>query len=178
MAEINAKANMYALLAVVLLARLAGAVNILYYPTPAGCRGGAVGCYNVANNMCCTSSASQGGSVLVNNAGSNVLSKVFRNGGCSTYEGSVPGRSDNCYRGGAYTGAFWYQGRRRSMLADPTSCDSQVAPNSVFFTEDHTQGHWLLTSCYVDQTYNEMQNVPEAEKINWLKSHGAFYIQV
>jgi hypothetical protein len=178
MEKIDATVLFYALLAVLLLqfSSPIGAVDIVFFQDPNGCDSGAIGCYNVGPNICCESSASQGGSVLVTNAGSDVLSQVYRDGGCTTYVGTGPGRGDICYVGGQFTGAFWYFGRRRSLLAGSgTKCDSQMKPNSVFFTEDSTKGHWVLTSSDADRLYLEMQTVLDVEKLNWLKSLGAIY---
>lgn len=176
MEKLDAKVIMYTLLAVLLLqfSSLAGAVDIVFYSDTNGCDGNAIGCYGIGSSVCCTASASQGGSVLVTNAGSGVLSDVYRNGGCSTIVGG-PDRSNVCYVGGQFTGAFWYNGRRRSLLAGPTTCDTQMEPNSVIFTEDSTKGHWILVTSDVAQLSSQMQTVPAAEKVNWLKSRGAIY---
>jgi hypothetical protein len=170
----KAKVTMYALLSVLLLASLAGAVDIQFLSDDTGCDGSSIGCYNVDSNVCCYASASQGNSVLISNADNTVVSNLYRDGGCATYTDFSTGST--CFLGGGFTGAFWYpQSRRLLLTAGHSKCDSQKGADSVFYSEDHTKGSWVLTSSNADQLYSELKNVSDSEKVDWLKSHGAFY---
>ena len=131
----------------------------------------------VAAQVCCAVSASSGGSVLVTSASSSVASRFYRDGACTTQVGT--GSGNFCIVGGQFTGAYWFNGRRRSLLGDAGSikCDSAMKPTGVVYTEDASQGHWMLT-CSSDaaELFSQMQNVTDAEKVNWLMARGATYV--
>ncbi|OAE27658.1 hypothetical protein AXG93_4757s1010 [Marchantia polymorpha subsp. ruderalis] len=106
-------------------------------------------------------------------------SLVYRNGGCNC--GQVASGTGNiCYVGGGFTSGYWYQScRRRSLLrateSDMTKCQSEAKPTGVVFTEDSTKGSWILKSSNADELFSQLENLPEGEKANWLKSNGASF---
>ena len=178
MANINGKGIAYALLPVLLLqlTSLVGAVDIIFYTRTSACSGGGYSFNGVAARVCCAVSASDGGSVLVTSASSSVHSRFFRGGACANQVGT--GSGNFCLVGGRFTGAFWFNGRRRSLLGDAASneCDSVMKPTGVVYTEDASKGHWMLTCSDAADLFSQMQNVTDAEKVNWLRARGATYV--
>lgn len=179
MANINGKGIAYALLPVLLLqlTSLVGAVDIIFYTSTSACSGDGYSFNGVAAQVCCAVSASSGGSVLVTSASSSVASRFYRGGACTTQVGT--GSGNFCLVGGQFTGAFWFNGsRRRSLLGDAGSnkCDSVMKPTGVVYTEDASQGHWMLTCSDAAELFSQMQNVTDAEKVNWLMARGATYV--
>lgn len=171
-------ANINALLPVLLLLQLTslvGAVDIIFYTSTSACSGGGYSFNGVAAQVCCAVSASSGGSVLVTSASSSVASRFYRGGACATQVGT--GSGNFCLLGGQFTGAYWFNSRRRSLLGD-IKCESAMKPTGVVYTEDASQGHWMLT-CSSDaaaELFSQMQNVTDAEKVNWLMARGATYV--
>jgi hypothetical protein len=178
MEKISAKGIAYALVPVLLLqlTSLVGAVDIIFYESTSQCSGSGYAFNGIAEQTCCVVSAQDGGSVLVTSASSNTASRFYRGGSCANQVGT--GSGNYCLLGGQFTGAYWYSARRRSLLGDAGSvkCDSQMKPTGVVYTEDASQGHWMLTCSDAAELFSQMKNVTDAEKANWLITRGATYI--
>ncbi|CAM6108977.1 unnamed protein product [Calypogeia fissa] len=171
--------TMYALLPIMLLLQfssLVAAVDIIFFQDPSKCSGGGFSFNSVGPNVCCAVSAKDGGSVLVTSAGAGVASKFFRGGACATEVGS--GSGNTCEVGGQFTGASWFNARRRSLLGNSQTCNSQMKPTGVVYTEDGANGNWILKTEEAAGIYSHMQNIPDAEKAGWLQSHGATYTEL
>ncbi|CAM6128007.1 unnamed protein product [Calypogeia fissa] len=176
---ISTKGVMYALLPILLLqfASLVAGVDIIFYENTAGCSGSGYSFNGIGAQICCEVSAGNGGSVLVTSTtGSSEASEFFRDGACTTQVGS--GSGNYCLEGGQFTGAFWYTARRRSLMGDSRTCNNQMKPTGVVYTEDGSKGNWILNTAEAAEMYSQMQNVPDSEKASWLQSHGATYTQL
>jgi hypothetical protein len=176
---ISAKGVMYALLPILLLqfSSLVAGVDIIFYESTSQCSGSGYSFNGIGPQICCEVSAQDGGSVLVTStSGSSQASLFYRNGGCTTQVGS--GSGNFCLEGGQFTGAYWYNARRRSLMGDSRTCNSQMKPTGVVYTEDSSKGNWILNTAEAAEMYSQMQNVPDSEKASWLQSHGATYTQL
>ncbi|OAE23275.1 hypothetical protein AXG93_2193s1020 [Marchantia polymorpha subsp. ruderalis] len=60
-------------------------------------------------------------------------------------------------------------------LSDMTKCQREAKPTGVVFTEDSTKGSWILKSSNAHNLFSQLENLPEGEKVNWLKSNGASF---
>lgn len=180
MEKISAKAMIaYALVPVLLLqlTSLVGAVDIIFYESTSACSGPGYTFNNIAAQVCCEVSASDGGSVFVTSASSSTASLFYRGGGCTSQVGT--GSGNFCLLGGQFTGAYWYNARRRSLLGEAGSfnCDGQMKkPTGVVYTDDASKGHWSLTCSDAAELFSQMKNVTDGEKASWLIARGATYI--
>lgn len=159
-------------------------VDISFYENVYGCSGTGYSCYNIESNTCCYVDAVEGGTVLVSSSsGSGCLgSGYYRYGSCNTLVYSSSGNT--CLTGGTgdFTGANWYNecSRRRSLLSGRANnhapCTKRVKPTGVVFTEDASQGNWILHGASnVTELYAQLKTVPAGEKVAWFKSQGATY---
>jgi hypothetical protein len=169
MDTISGKGVLYALLPILVLVQLSSlteAVDIIFYDRM-WCDGNARTFENIPPQVCCSVSPGTATSVWIDAPEISQLSNFFRDGDCTTQVGT--GFGNYCQDGGQLTGAFWYNSRRRSLLGDAPTCDTQMSkPTGVVYTEAGTKRSWILM-------YAQMQKMPDAEKISWLQSHGASY---
>ncbi|CAM6113535.1 unnamed protein product [Calypogeia fissa] len=176
---ISAKGVMYALLPIFLLqfSSLVAGVDISFYERTASCDGTGYTFATVDAMVCCVVSAQDGGSVLVSSVDGAVFSLFYQDGGCTTQVSK--GTNDYlCLLGGQFTGAKWLSARRRSLLGVSRTCNSQMKPTGVVYTEHGSKGNWILNTAEAAEMYSQMQNVPDSERASWLQSHGATYTQL
>ncbi|OAE27659.1 hypothetical protein AXG93_4757s1020 [Marchantia polymorpha subsp. ruderalis] len=170
--------NMYLIVPLVLLglSTMAGAVDIIFYSDSGACSGSGYSFNGIGGQICCIAN---GGSVLFRDMDGCKTSLVYRNGGCDSGQvGSATGNT--CYVGGGFTSGYWYQScRRRSLLNDATpdmsKCVSQAKPTGLVFTEDSSKGSWILKPSNAVELSSQVENMTDAEKVNWFKANGASF---
>ncbi|OAE23274.1 hypothetical protein AXG93_2193s1010 [Marchantia polymorpha subsp. ruderalis] len=170
--------KMFLILPMVLLglSSMAGAVDIIFYSNAGACSGSGYSFNGIDKQICCIAN---GGSVLFRDMDGCKTSLVYRNGGCDN--GQVGSATGNiCYVGGGFTSGYWYQScRRLSLLGDATSdmskCVSQAKPTGLVFTEDSSKGTWILKSSNAVELSSEVENMTDAEKVNWFIANGASF---
>ncbi|BFI19392.1 hypothetical protein MPTK1_7g02910 [Marchantia polymorpha subsp. ruderalis] len=174
----GAFSKMYLIVPMVLLGlfSMVGAVDIIFYQDSGACRGSGYSFNGIARQVCCVAN---GGSVLFTDMDGCKTSLVYRNGGCNS--GQVgSGTGNRCYIGGGFTSGYWYQScRRRSLLGDAPSdmskCESQAKPTGLVFTEDSAKGTWILKSSNAVELSSQIENMTDAEKVNWFQANGASF---
>ncbi|BFI19389.1 hypothetical protein MPTK1_7g02903 [Marchantia polymorpha subsp. ruderalis] len=174
----SALSKMYLLVPMFLFgfSTMADAVDIIFYSNTGACSGSGYSFNGIARQVCCVAN---GGSVLFRDMDGCKTSRVYRNGGCNNNQvGSATGNI--CYVGGGFTSGYWYQScRRRSLLDDATSdmtkCLSQAKPTGLVFTEDSSKGSWILKSSNAVELSSQVENMTDAEKVNWFKANGASF---
>lgn len=156
------------------------AVDIQGFANAGACSGSGYTFPGIAQQVC---TAMNVGSVLIRNLASCQTGRAYRGGGCTTAVLSGNGPTVWCFTGGSFTGAAWFNGCRRRRLQGTTTtddhddkCSSSAEPNGVHYTPDISTGSWILKTPDAAQMLADLMAVDDAEKVNWLKAHGAYHV--
>ncbi|KAG0557760.1 hypothetical protein KC19_11G155200 [Ceratodon purpureus] len=154
------------------------AVDIQGFADSGACSGSGYTFPGIAQQVC---TAMNVGSVLIRDLSSCQTGRAYRGGGCTTAVLSGNGPTVWCFTGGSFTGAAWFNGcrRRRLQAADDhvdDKCSSSAEPNGVHYTPDISTGSWIVKTPDAAQMLADLMAVDDAEKVNWLKAHGAYHV--
>ncbi|BBN20130.1 hypothetical protein MPTK1_8g16670 [Marchantia polymorpha subsp. ruderalis] len=161
-----------------------GAVDCLFY-SQLLCQGTGVGCYGLAENVCCgLPAALWRRSLRVQNSNSCKSTTLYTGGFCTTEYFSSDGTF--CASGFRFTGGRWNRiCRRRQLLADVSNdeqqactddssgCKNVMDPNAIVYNSG--EGNWMLIKDNAMGLYEQLTNVPDSEKVAWLTAQGATY---
>ncbi|BFI41854.1 hypothetical protein MPTK2_8g03270 [Marchantia polymorpha subsp. ruderalis] len=165
---------------------LAGAVDMLFWS-----RGRCTGivnplCDSIRAGKCCNSHKARQ-SVQVKAMRGCYSTTTFKSGGCNETVTTMSGNVCFNSAGPTYTGAVWFNNcLHRALLTDKrkksrADCSNHSKPathiNVVHYRDDPTKGIWTLRRANATgaELYEQLESVPDAEKVAWLKSQGATY---
>lgn len=152
------------------------AVDIQGFSSSSACSGSGYTFPGIAQRVC---TAMDVGSVLIRDLSSCQTGRVYRNGGCTTLVGSGNGPNVRCFVGGSFTGADWLNGcsqRLQEAESSGSRCTDKAVPNGVHFTESISRGSWILKTLNPTEVMNQLLDVHDAEKVDWLKALGAYHV--
>lgn len=161
----------------VLTTQSATAVDIQGFDNAGACSGSGYTFPGIGQQVC---TAMNVGSVLIRDLSSCQTGRAYRGGGCTTAVLSGNGPTVWCFTGGSFTGAAWFNNcRRRRLQGDDhhdNKCSSTAEPNGVHHTPDISTGSWILKTSDAAKMLADLMALDDAEKVNWLKSHGAYHV--
>jgi len=153
------------------------AVDIQVFDSSTACDGAGFTFSGIGPNVC---AAFNSGSVQIRDLSSCQTGTVYNGGGCTTSLSSANGPNVDCFIGGGFTGAAWFNNCRRRKLqaaaeAGTSECTSHAQPTGIHYT--HSEGSWILPSADATLLLDLLRAVEDAEKAEWLKAQGAHFVR-
>ncbi|OAE36022.1 hypothetical protein AXG93_3593s1020 [Marchantia polymorpha subsp. ruderalis] len=119
------------------------------------------------------------GSIQVIGAGNCGRTRVFKNRNC-TGTPTADFAGDMCYTmdnlAGTANSAYWYGSCSTPPKPVKPVCKRKPpVPSGVVFIPKTYNGSWILNGWENARLYSKLKNLSNAEKVDWLRSHGATF---